>query len=359
MKAVKSLLMLTLVGLIAGGCGVIKPFETPKFVEIDTSETAFLVPLEDDSSKQVKLDSEEAYKALQVSAKKIRISKRWVKTGRDFTPWANGKFVDTVRLIKIDRAPENREWSPSLLKGTKKGVDQGIWTESSDSVGFAVGFNCTAYIAESDAAKFLYWYPSGSLDKVMDGEVRARVQQVVAEISSKYNMDQLRSKKGEIINAVRKDCKPFFLNRGITITTLGMFGQFEYENKNIQESIDNVFIAEQEKNVEAAKLSAMADKQKRMEQEGIAEANRAREVAKGEADAKVLRMTAEADGIKLVNAALVEAQSNPLFIQIKQLEVESERIKKWKGDVHKINMGSGSGPGAVPLINLSTRDLLN
>ena len=359
-KTIKVLLMLGIMGLMAGGCGVIQPFESPEFVEVDTSETLFAIPLEDDSNKQTKLDSEAAYKKLQVMAKKVKVSKRWLKTGRDFTPFANGKYVPTVRYIKVDRAPENREWTAESNTGTGKG-NQAIWSESSDSVGFSVGFNCTAYIAEADAAKFLYWYPSGSLDNVMDGEMRARVQQKVAEVSAKHDMDDLRAKKNDIINAVRGDCKPFFATRGITITTLGLFGEFTYGNPKIQASIDDVFIAQQEKNEEAARLSAMADKQERLKQEGIAEANKAREIANGVADAKVLVMKAEADGIKLVNDALQEAKSNPLFIQVKSLEVESERIAKWNGDVHRINMGGGSGmgstPGVVPLLNLSS-DLL-
>ena len=46
--------------------------------------------------------------------------------------------------------------------------DEAIWIESKDSVGFSVGFNCTAYIEEDDSARFLYMYRSKSLADMMD-----------------------------------------------------------------------------------------------------------------------------------------------------------------------------------------------
>ena len=48
------------------------------------------------------------------------------------------------------------------------------------SVGFSMGFTCTAFIPEEEASRFLYWYPSGSLADVMDKEVRGRIQQAAA-----------------------------------------------------------------------------------------------------------------------------------------------------------------------------------
>ena len=76
-----------------------------------------------------------------------------------------------------------------------------------------------------------------------------------------------------------------------------------------------------------------------------------REVARGKADAILLGKTAEADGIRLLNDALQEAQENPLFVKIKALEVESERIKKWDGSVPRMIMGEGQG--FVPVLQFS------
>ena len=66
-----------------------------------------------------------------------------------------------------------------------------------------MGFTCTAFIPEEQAARFLYWYPSGSLHETMDTEIRARIQQVSAEVAAKYPLDELRARKQEIMDAVR------------------------------------------------------------------------------------------------------------------------------------------------------------
>ena len=63
--------------------------------------------------------------------------------------------------------------STEATRGTNS-RDQAIWIESKDSVGFSVGFNCTAYIKEGDTAHFLYMYRSKSLAQMMDGDLLYR-----------------------------------------------------------------------------------------------------------------------------------------------------------------------------------------
>ena len=112
-----------------------------------------------------------------------------------------------MRLVKVNRSPVTREWvsedTGSVGKARSR-TDKAIWIESADSVGFSMGFACTAFISEADAAKFLYWYPSGSLADLMDQEVRGRIQQVAAEVAAKYPLDTLRTRKQEIADAVKQ-----------------------------------------------------------------------------------------------------------------------------------------------------------
>ena len=138
-------------------------------------------------------------------------------------------------MIRVNRSPMTREWTADNATGSTK-ANQAIWVESADSVGFSMGFTCTAMIDEADAARFLYWYPTGSLEKVMDTEIRARIQQNAAEVAARYPLDSLRTKKQEMIDAVRADVFPFFKTRGITVTTVSMFGGMTYENPEIQKA---------------------------------------------------------------------------------------------------------------------------
>ena len=320
---------LVVVGAISllGVSGCVRPYDTPEYSEIDTSETGFLIPLEGNSIVQAKFQSEEYLRQLKVAAKRVQITHRWSQEGR--LP-NTGHWIATVRLIKVNRSPVTREWTAEAATGTAA-KNQALWVESSDSVGFSMGFTCTAFIPEDEAARFLYWYPSGSLAGVMDAEVRARIQQVAAEIAAKYPLDSLRARKQEISDAVKNDVTAFFAQRGVVITTVGMFGGMTYENGEIQKAIDNTIIAQQLKVVNQAKFEAQQRDNDRVELEANAVAERARRIASGEADAKKIAAAAEAQSIREVNKAVAEAAQNPLLYQLRMLEMERARVDHWNG----------------------------
>ena len=330
-----------------GGC--MKAYDRPEFVEIDTSETGFLIPLEGDTTQQAKFQSEDYLKQRKVAAKRVQITHRWSQEGR----FANdGHWIPTVRLVKVNRSPVTREWNTSQTTVANSAIqrsDKAIWIESGDSVGFSMGFTCTGFISEDDAAKFLYWYPSGSLADVMDREARGRIQQIAAEVAARYPLDTLRTKKQEISDAVKIDLTNFFAARGITITTVGMFGGMTYENPAIQKAIDETFIAQQLKTVSEAKFEAQKKENERIELEANAVAEKARREAMGQADARTTAARAEAEAIRMINTAAQEAQSNPLLLQLKSLEIEKARIERWDGRYPQWWM-AGNGQGGPSLL---------
>ena len=315
-----------LAALLLGGC--MKAYDKPEYVEIDTSETGFLIPLEGDSTEQARFESVDYLQARKVAAKRVQLTHRWNQEGR--LPNA-GRWMPVVRLIKVNRSPVTREWTAEQKHASG---DKAIWIESADSV----GFTCTAFIDEKDAATFLYWYPSGSLVNVMDTEVRGRIQQAAAEVAAKYPLDSLRAKKQEIADAVKKDVTTFFTQRGITVTTVGMFGGMTYENPAIQKAIDETFIAQQLKVVSAAKFESQQKENERIELEANATAEKLRREAKGKADARLAEAKAEADAIQLVNTAV--ANSGPLLMQIRALEVEKARVDRWNGQFPQTMLGA-------------------
>ncbi|MDB6028300.1 MAG: Band 7 protein [Verrucomicrobiales bacterium] len=321
--------------------GCMKPFDKPEYIEIDTSETGFLIPLEGDGGQQSKFQSEDYLKQRKVAAKRVQITHRWSQEGRMEN---NGRWITSVRLVKVNRSPITREWTTEQAPsgaGARRN-DKAIWIESGDSVGFSMGFNCTAFIAEDNAAKFLYGYPSGSLADVMDHEIRGRIQQVGAEVAAKYPLDALRARKQEIVDAVKNDVTAFFATRGVSVTTVGMFGGMTYENPEIQKSIDQTFIAQQLKVVSEAKFEAQKKENERIELEANAVAERARREASGLADAKMTTAKAEAESIRNITQALNEAQ-NPVLYQLKALEVEKARVEKWDGRYPMWYMGGANG----------------
>lgn len=339
----RRILLVGLAGSATLLSGCMRPYDRPEFATIDTSETGFLIPLEGDGTNQAKFASEEYLAELKVASKRVQIPHRWQQTGRFSN---DGDWLPTVRLIKVLRSPVTREWTAEPTRGTSK-KDEAIWIESSDSVAFSMGFTCTAYIPEEQAARFLYWYPAGSLSEVMDHEVRARIQQVAGEVAARYALDQLRARKQEIMDEVRTDLIPFFGKRGVTITTVGMFGGMSYENPDIQKAIDKTFIAQQEKVVNQARFEAQQRENDRVELEANAVAEKERRIAMGQADAKKTIAAAEAQAIRDVNAALLAAQQSPVFLQLRQLEVEKARVERWGGQYPQYYLAPGEKAGLL------------
>ncbi len=340
-RRITRVLPLVAVAFALGGC--MKPYDKPEYVEIDTSETGFLIPLEGDSTQQARFESVDYLQERKVAAKRIQITHRWNQEGRISN---DGRWLPLVRLVKVNRSPLTREWTS---EGKHNAGDKAIWIESADSVGFSMGFTCTAFIDEKDAATFLYWYPSGSLATVMDSEMRGRIQQTSAEIAAKYPLDDLRSRKQEIADAVKKDVVTFFAQRGITVTTVGMFGGMTYENAAIQKAIDETVIAQQLKVVSEAKFSAQQRENDRIELEAKATAEKYRLEAKGKSDARlaeaeaeakasIAKAQAESEGIRLVNDAV--AGSNPMLLQMRQLDVEKARVERWSGTFPQMMLGN-------------------
>jgi len=334
------LLLLALVMLATCGIGCVKKVRVDPIKEIKNNETAFVVPLEGaNKTGQAQFGSIEYLEQAKVATKRIVIPQRWRKTGR--FGW-QGEWIPTMKVITVDRTPVTRQWTPDENTGTTQN-NESIQVESADSVGFSVGFGCTAMVEESNTATFLYYYPSGSLARVMDTEIRERIQKVAAIECAKDELDTLRDKKNTIQKAVEDDVVSFYAKVGVTIRTVSMFGGFLYENEEIQKAIDDVFIAQQEKTVAKALLDAQADKNLRLEQEGAGEAKKAIKIAEGEAQA-----------LRLVNDAAKEANENPFFLELKKLEVELKRLDVWDGKYPQWYMGGGSGDGLDVLVTPPT-----
>jgi regulator of protease activity HflC (stomatin/prohibitin superfamily) len=334
MKYVKLMLLVAVMAVCVAGCR--KPPLVEKFDEVKNNETAFVIQLEGGS--QAKLDSLEALQKMQVSSKRIDIPQRFQKTGR--YGW-QGKWIPTIKIIKVDRSPVTREWSSDTTTGTSA-KDQGIWVESMDSIGFSTGFNCTAMVTEPDSAQFLYLYPGGSLSRVMDDQIRNDIQSVASEAAAIYPLDECRTRKLEIIKAVRETVIPKYAKTGITITTIGMFGGFEYEEAEIQTAINKTFIAQQDKVVAAAEYEAQEDRNRTIEKAAVGIKNAAVTKAEGASQSAIIKAEGEARAIELVALAAEQANSNPVFLELKKLEVEIERLKIWDGAYPKMYMGQGT-----------------
>src|SRR6185503_12325097 len=101
--------------LIITGLMFIRPYDVPEFIEVDSSESAFLIPLEGDTANQSAFQSVKFLEEKKVATKRVQITHRWRQLG--YLP-RNGQWVGTVRLVKVDRRPVTREWTRSHKSGT-------------------------------------------------------------------------------------------------------------------------------------------------------------------------------------------------------------------------------------------------
>jgi hypothetical protein len=358
--------VLVVVVLLATGAALfIRPYDVPEFVEVDSSETAFLIPLEGDTANQASFQSVKFLEEKKVATKRVQITHRWQQMG--YWP-TSGKHIGTVRLVKVDRRPITREWTRSQQTGTGA-KDESITAESRDSVNFSIGISVTANIPEELTAVFLYSYPSKSLAEMMDMEVRARIHQVIAEEAGTHAVFDLPAKKNDIMKAVRDDVIPFFKKKGIDITTLAMTGGLVFDNVEIQRAIDDSAKAAQLKVAAEAKRSALEVENKALLLAADGKAAAAKreaesrldvEMVRVEGDAKIKIREAEtqAEAIrKIADAKAYEAtkatESAEMYIRLRQIEADLARWKQWDGRYPQTIVQTSGGSGAAtPIVML-------
>lgn len=307
-----------LIGVIlAGGMmlstmtACIRPYDTPEFVEIQPNQTAFVIPLEGKTSDQGQFDSERYLEEMQVATKRIQVPHKWVQTGR--RDW-KGEWVDTVKVIVVDRTPVNREWFNDASRSSS-GLSQGFTGESKDSIKFLIGLTATAKIMESDTAKFLYQYSGKDLATVMDTEIRNKLGTILLEKYGSMSMDEIRTKKAEVIEHVRSIAIPYFKEYGITLENVGYVGDLEYVDPAVQRAINEAFNAEQKQKAiviqNETKLSVKEN------EKAIAEV--------------------EKQTLEIRKSVMKET------IELRELDIQEQWIEKWDGRLPQTTTGEGSG----------------
>jgi regulator of protease activity HflC (stomatin/prohibitin superfamily) len=294
--------------------GCRKPFDVPEFVTIEPSQTAYLIPLVGDSSQQGFFESEDLLLSSKVATKEIRIPHRWVQTGR--RSWS-GKWKQSARVIIVERKPVTREWTADRSTGTNS-RNEGIKAESKGSISFSVSMNASAQIDETNATKFLYRYNNKNLASVMDTEIRAMVESKFVEECAKLEMDQILSNKETIMNNIRDNVIPYFKNRGVTITVLGLKGDIVYDDTKIQESINEKFKAKRLQEAQFVKNKTNIERTN-------AEATQKLNLAKGEANALLAKAKAQAEANRLLSESITPTL------------VKYEQIKCWDGKLPRIS----------------------
>jgi hypothetical protein len=327
---------IVLIMLSLGSSGCFRAIEPVKIETIGTTEEGFLIPLAGDTKKQVSTSSEEFLRNNLVLTKQVRIPQQFIQTGRQF--WY-GDWRDAAVLIKVDRSPVTREWTADATSGTSF-KNEAVWVMTADQVEFSTGWGITASINGRDnAIKFLYNYPNGVLSKVLDTEVRSKLQTTFGIEVTDLPMDKLRKAATPHITKTVDTVVAYFSARGITIMNLGITGGFVYKDPKIGAKIVEVFNAEQETSIAAAATAAQAERNKKVQLE-----------AEAKAKALLTERTAEAQGILAVAEARKKetevVQGNPdVYMTLRRMELEREKLQRWNGSFPTFFVGDASSKG--------------
>lgn len=309
MKQITPILAVLAFSIALLGC---KPVRIDPIQEIDSSETAFLVPLEGETGGQAKFDSVEMYESAKVAAKRVTIPQRSRKIGRMY--WS-AEWIPTVRVIKVNRKPITVQWK-------KDDEAQALCVESKDSIAFCTGVDLSAEIHEEDASTYLYFYGEKDLGAAINQDVRSYLISVVTREFGSRDLASGKEDKGIITETAKKEVTEHFATKGITVTNLGLTGGLNYTDPEIQVAINRTFVAEQDAATAA--------------EEALAATARAAGVlaeAKGEADAAVEWSRAKT------------AREAQIRLEIEQTNAKARLTwaEKWNGELPASILPEGSG----------------
>ena len=219
----------------------IGPPKVERIEQFDTNEEAFLVPLEGDLNSQAHMgEGVQGFEKQRVETQMVSLQQRTFATGR---LWSSYKWVPTQRLVKIDTSPVTRDWTESSNTGTST-KNQAIEIESIDSIGLALPANITCVIRRGQGAKARYNVAGQSLEEIVDGQVHGYFQAKAAEKFGIMPLAEVNSKMASVGDEILDEARVFFQERGVWIESFSWKGGVIYTNHQIQEKIDDLFIAE-------------------------------------------------------------------------------------------------------------------
>jgi len=219
-------------------CG---PYKKPRWVNIGTNETAFLIPLEQGTKDgQKMLKSTDYLEQKKVAAKRVYIEQIKIDIGRY---WGDYKYIPTDTVVIVHRSPVTREWTKTG-GGSESSVNQVLNVESAESIGFDVPVNATGSVLEEDASLFLYHFGGQTIEYVMDHNVRPYILDLLTTQFGKRKLDQCQSERNDVYDFMKEKTTKFFKELGLTIMNIGAAGEFTYTDQAIQQAINSKFISE-------------------------------------------------------------------------------------------------------------------
>lgn len=297
-------------------CLLIKPYDKPEYVQIDTNETAFVIDLFADSedTAQATLTSEDYYEKHLLNEKLVQIPHKWVKTGR---MRGTGKYIPKLKVVAVSNSPITGTW------------DNEIKVETKGSQGFTVPMKYAIRVTPQDSGRFLSKFPANisvegtrskmlsSPEKVADNQFRNIVAAELSKEFHKYEYKDVLPNRDDIVAAAIERIKEWATEFGITIDNLAVWNGLIPDDATLQNQMD-----------EQAKLAAQVEtEKKRFDAEKQKKQNEI-ELQKMETErVNVERAKKEAEAKATVAVQNILAQTSNFELERKRKEQEIENLK--------------------------------
>ncbi len=311
------------------GC---KPVKVLDIKEVKPNETAWAIPLDGSAQDgQVKFNSVGFLDQKKVAMKRIMIDKVERSVGRF---WFDIEWIPAVRVITVDRSLVTREWTDNDKTGSSAKRD-GIPVNTRDNIALTIGLTVTASIEEDEASTYLYYHGEKPLSEVTDVNIRSFA---VAELNrqvSAMTLTEFQQRQTEIYTKLFADTASYYKTKGVTIQYLGNAEGWHFAHKEIQDSINRSFTAQQDNRT--AEMEQQA--QKTRNQTMVLNQETANQV-------KILAAQAEADSArKLMEVKEAAEFQNRLQVALLAAQAQMKMATTWDG-----KMPSNILPSNSPLL---------
>ena len=182
-----------------------------------------------------------------------------------------------------------------------------------------------------------------SRDGNLDSYVITATQEVFKAVTVRYTAVELVSKRAQVSADIMTALRDKLAQYGAQVQNVDMT-DFKF-SATYMAAINEKVTQEQLRQAAENKLKTVEAEQKQKVAIAEAEANAAKAKADGEAYANLTIAKAQAEALKVQNAALSQ---NKDVLELRRVEVELEKAKKWNGAL-PVNM-YGSAP--VPFMNV-------
>lgn len=180
-----------------------------------------------------------------------------------------------------------------------------------------------------------------------DGNLASYVQTATAEVfkavTARYTATDLIAKRSNVSNDISAQLREKMKVFGAQIISIDM-RNFSF-SPSYMAAINEKVTQEQLRQAADNKLKTVESEQKQKVAVAEAEADAAKKTADGQAYAQLKIATAQADSLKVQNAALSQ---NKDVLELRRIEVELEKAHKWDGKL-PVNMYAGA---PMPFLNL-------